>query len=159
MTALGGEISRRPAESTPYQHRDVEWVVNVQSHQRDPTEDDAHVAWARDLFDALTPHATGGAYVDFISHDENRQRVHDAYERLAAIKAERDPENAFHLNQNVRPAVRSSVGVLVDSVAVRPGRDASFGTSFRTVKAIGGDPSRCPSAREAALPPVSLRNA
>ena len=85
-------------------------MVNVQSRWRDGAEDDAHLAWARDLFDALTPYATGGAYVNFISHDEGRQRVHDAfgadaYERLAAVKAEWDPENVFHLNQNVRPAL------------------------------------------------------
>ncbi|WP_409338703.1 FAD-binding oxidoreductase [Halalkalicoccus ordinarius] len=110
MMALGGEISRRPAGSTPYQHRDAEWVVNVQSRWREAAEDDVHIAWARDLFDALTPHATGGTYVNFISHDEGEQRIHDAfgtdaYERLVAVKAEWDPENVFHLNQNVRPAV------------------------------------------------------
>jgi FAD/FMN-containing dehydrogenase len=109
MMALGREISRRPAESTPYQHRDAEWVVNIQSRWREAAEDDAHIAWARELFDSLTPHATGGAYVNFISQDEGEQRVHDAfggdvYDRLATIKAEWDPENVFHLNHNVRPA-------------------------------------------------------
>ncbi len=110
MMALGREITRRPADSTPYQHRDAEWVVNIQSRWRDADEDDSHIAWARELFDALTPQATGGAYVNFISQDESEQRVHDAfgdevYDRLAAVKAEWDPENVFHLNHNIQPAV------------------------------------------------------
>jgi hypothetical protein len=84
-------------------------VVNIQSRWREAAEDDAHIAWARELFDSLTPHATGGAYVNFISQDEGEQRVHDAfggdvYDRLATVKAEWDPENVFHLNHNVRPA-------------------------------------------------------
>jgi FAD/FMN-containing dehydrogenase len=108
MMAMGGEIACRPADATPYQHRDAEWAVNIQSRWRKADEVDEHVSWARDAFDALTPHATGGVYVNFISRDE-RERIHDAfdaatYERLAAVKAEWDPENVFHRNQNIEPA-------------------------------------------------------
>ena len=42
--------------------------------------------------------------------DEGEQRVRDSYrqnyERLAAVKAAYDPENLFHVNQNIRPARR-----------------------------------------------------
>lgn len=75
------------------------WKTHYGSEMSDEAID-AHVAWERDLFDALTPYATGGAYANFISHDEDRQRVHDAvgvdaYDRLAAIKAEWDRRTPF----------------------------------------------------------------
>ena len=48
-----------------------------------------------------------GAYVGFL-RDEGEARVRaaypgGAYERLAAVKAEYDPDNLFRLNQNVAP--------------------------------------------------------
>jgi FAD/FMN-containing dehydrogenase len=40
--------------------------------------------------------------------DEGQERVRatyrDNYNRLAAIKAAYDPDNLFHINQNIRPA-------------------------------------------------------
>ena len=74
---------------------------------RDPAEDGACIGWARGLFDALAPHATGGVYVNFMPGDEAqrvRQGAYGAnYERLARLKARYDPENLFRLNQNIRP--------------------------------------------------------
>jgi hypothetical protein len=109
MLSLGGRIARRPVAETAYPHRGAGWVLNIQSRWREPDEDDRHIAWSRALFDAVTPHATGGAYVNFISGDEGADRLRAAYgdsthRRLAAIKATWDPDNVFHLNQNVLPA-------------------------------------------------------
>ena len=40
--------------------------------------------------------------------EEGEERIRatygDNYERLQAVKAEYDPENVFHVNQNVKPA-------------------------------------------------------
>ena len=57
----------------------------------------------------MTPYSTGGVYVNFISGDEGQDRIRAAYgeemyDRLAGIKAEWDPENVFHLNQNIEPS-------------------------------------------------------
>jgi FAD/FMN-containing dehydrogenase len=109
MMALGREIARRPADSTPYQHRDAEWFVVIQARWREADEDETHIGWARGLFEDLSPHATGGAYLNATSPDEGEVDVHDAlgaetYERLTSIKAKWDSENVFHLNPNVLPA-------------------------------------------------------
>ena len=58
-------------------------------------------------FQATAPYASAGAYVNFMTGDET-DRVATAYgtnyNRLAQIKKQYDPDNVFHLNQNIRPA-------------------------------------------------------
>lgn len=108
MLALGGEISRHPDDSAPYPHRDAPWVVNIQARWREPEDDKRSIEWSRDLFDALMPHAWGGVYVNFIAETDDEERIRAAYgeevyDRLAALKAEWDPQNIFHLNQNIEP--------------------------------------------------------
>ena len=104
---LGGAINRVPVEATAYPHRDVEFVVNVHTRWTSASDDARCIRWARALFDALAPHATGGVYVNFMPEDET-QRVQGAYgpnyPRLTQIKAKYDPGNLFRMNQNIRPA-------------------------------------------------------
>jgi FAD/FMN-containing dehydrogenase len=96
-----------PPDATAYPHRDVEFVVNVHTRWTSPSDDDRCMRWARSLFDALAPHASGGVYVNFMPEDET-QRVQGAYgsnyPRLTRIKAKYDPGNLFRMNQNIRPA-------------------------------------------------------
>jgi len=104
---LGGAINRVPAPATAYPHRELEFVLNVHTRWSDPAQDQECIAWARELFDRMTPHATGGVYVNFMPEDE-AQRVRAGayglnYERLAKLKTKYDPGNLFRLNQNIRP--------------------------------------------------------
>lgn len=104
---LGGAISDRPDDSTAYGHRDANYVFNIHGHWVDPADDERGLAWTRGLFDAVTPEATGTAYVNFMS-DEGADRVRDAYppsvwSRLVEAKRRYDPENVFRLNQNIPP--------------------------------------------------------
>jgi FAD/FMN-containing dehydrogenase len=106
MCQVGGAINRVPAEATAYPHRDVAYVLNIHTRWRDPADDAACVAWARTLFDACKPFATGAVYVNFMPEEE-ADRVPSAYlgnaERLTTIKAKYDPHNLFRVNQNIRP--------------------------------------------------------
>lgn len=101
---LGGQVSRVPSDATAFSRRDVEFIVNVHTRWREPGQDSACIAWARALFDALTPHASGSVYVNFMPDDET-DRVRGAYganyDRLAVIKQRYDPQNMFRLNQNI----------------------------------------------------------
>jgi FAD/FMN-containing dehydrogenase len=104
---LGGAINKVPATATAYPHRDIQYVVNLHTRWGNPADDEKCIAWARGLFDALTPHATGGVYVNFMPEDE-AQRVRSGayganYERLARLKAKYDPDNLFRVNVNIRP--------------------------------------------------------
>jgi FAD/FMN-containing dehydrogenase len=48
-----------------------------------------------------------GRYVNYLDHDESGDPVAAAYgsnyRRLQALKAQYDPSNFFHMNQNIRP--------------------------------------------------------
>jgi FAD/FMN-containing dehydrogenase len=105
---LGGAAGRVPASATAYPHRDATFVMNVHGRWEDPRDDGACTAWARGVFDAMAPFATGGVYVNFMSEDEDRARA--AYganhDRLASLKRRYDPTNLFRVNQNVAPSGR-----------------------------------------------------
>lgn len=103
---LGGAVNRVAADATAYPHRDSDFIMNVHTRWQDPAQDRACVQWARGLFEATKPHATGGVYVNFLDEDE-ADRLPGAYganlARLAAIKAKYDPANLFRVNQNIAP--------------------------------------------------------
>jgi FAD/FMN-containing dehydrogenase len=74
----------------------------------DAADDERGIAWARNLCADLKPWTTGAVYLNFIG-DEGRDRVvagfgEENYRRLAQVKAQYDPDNVFHLNQNIRPS-------------------------------------------------------
>ena len=73
----------------------------------EPGADDEHIAWVRDYHDAIHPHSGyEGGYTNFMAGDD-QERVKanygESYDRLARIKAKRDPHNVFRLNQNIEP--------------------------------------------------------
>jgi FAD/FMN-containing dehydrogenase len=59
----------------------------------------------------VRPHASGGAYVNFIDLDGTSvERVRAAYspedwQRLVALKDRRDPTNLFRFNRNIPPSL------------------------------------------------------
>jgi FAD/FMN-containing dehydrogenase len=104
---LGGAIARVPEDATAFGERGAPWVMNLVTRWPVGEDGDPHVAWARGLYDAVEPHLTGGVYVNFLS-EEGEQRTRDAYgpekyARLVALKDRWDPDNVFHLNQNIAP--------------------------------------------------------
>jgi len=103
---LGGAVSRVPREDTAYTHRDAQFVLNVHGRWADPAKDAECIGWARALFDAATPFATGGAYVNFLTQEEQGRvpaAYGDNYARLVTAKNKYDPTNLFSVNQNIRP--------------------------------------------------------
>jgi FAD/FMN-containing dehydrogenase len=103
----GGAVARQGSE-WPLPHRSASWVVHPLGLWEDPADDERAIAWARATCADFKPYATGGVYLNFIG-DEGADRVvagfgRENYERLAAVKAEFDPENVFRLHHNVRPS-------------------------------------------------------
>jgi FAD/FMN-containing dehydrogenase len=107
---VGGAASRVSADATAFPQRKSHFVMNVHARWRDAGIDQTCIGWARKLFEAMSPHAAGTAYINFMPGDES-ERVETAYgenfERLAQIKRRYDPSNLFRMNQNVKPSDRS----------------------------------------------------
>ncbi|MCP6762682.1 MAG: FAD-binding oxidoreductase [Fischerella sp. CENA71] len=103
---IAGESNRVPADATAYYHRDAKFVLNVHGRWDDVADDEKGIAWAREFFQASAPYASAGAYVNFMTEEEG-DRITAAYgsnyDRLVQIKRRYDPENIFHLNQNIKP--------------------------------------------------------
>ena len=102
---FGGAVSRVDPHATAFGHRSAPYNLVIISRWE---EGDAapHIAWARSLWKAMQPYASGGIYVNYLGSDE-QETVEAAYgddfSRLAALKAKYDPENFFRVNQNVAP--------------------------------------------------------
>ena len=104
---LLGAVNRVSDDETPYSHRDAPFIINIISMWQDTTKNEENIKWARDLWNAVQPFATGGVYVNFLM-TEGADRVMAAYgkkkyERLVALKNKYDPTNFFSLNQNIKP--------------------------------------------------------
>jgi len=103
---VAGAANRVPVDATAYVARDAKFVMNVHARWDDPKQDKACIAWAREFFEVSKPHASGGAYVNFMTAEET-DRVSSAYgvnyQRLARVKKQYDPHNFFHVNQNIKP--------------------------------------------------------
>jgi FAD/FMN-containing dehydrogenase len=87
-------------------------------------------AWARELWQALRPHAgRDTVYVNFDAElDDARVRATYGakYRRLAALKAEWDPDNVFHHNANIPPPGGSGAPVPAPrEAAAQPARPAT----------------------------------
>ena len=103
-----GAASRAAADATPWAYRDAKWTAVFAGVDPDPANADAIRSWTVEYHEALHPYSMGGGYVNFIGTDEGQDRVQATYgpnyARLAEIKAKYDPENVFHVNQNITPA-------------------------------------------------------
>ena len=103
----GGAITATSNDDSAFSHRNalVEFVASTA--WTDAAEDGQRMDAARRFGAALEPYASG-VYVNVLG-DEGERGVRRAYPpdklaRLAALKRRYDPDNVFHLNQNIRPS-------------------------------------------------------
>jgi FAD/FMN-containing dehydrogenase len=104
-----GAVTRLPAGDTAVQHRDASYNAMVASVWMEASENDANVRWTRQSYAALEPYFEDRRYLNYLSEDDLGDAGQAAYgpmfDRLAQVKAMYDPENVFHLNLNVKPAL------------------------------------------------------
>jgi FAD/FMN-containing dehydrogenase len=106
---LGGAVGRVDRDAIAFDHRDARYNLAIIARWTDQAQADENVAWARDVWEATRPFASG-VYVNYLGVGDDADRVRDVYgaakyERLAVVKATYDPTNLFRLNHNIAPAV------------------------------------------------------
>jgi FAD/FMN-containing dehydrogenase len=104
--ALGGAMRREPAGGSAFARRDDPFLLGIEANWDDPDQDEANIAWARDLFRDMEPFSPGGAYLNFAGFGEEgedllRASYGESYARLQEVKAKYDPENFFRSNLNI----------------------------------------------------------
>ena len=107
MYPIDGAVSRVGEDATAFAYRDGGWAGVIVGVDPDPASAPRITQWARDYWEELHPTSAGGAYVNFLMN-EGQDRVAAAYrgnyQRLAELKRRYDPDNVFHINQNIQPA-------------------------------------------------------
>jgi FAD/FMN-containing dehydrogenase len=106
LQAHGGAIAEVPDEATAFSHRDTAFEYIGAARWTDPAEDETRIANARQSATRLDRFASG-VYVNVLG-DEGVAGIRRAYPpeklaRLTALKDAFDPDNVFHLNQNIPP--------------------------------------------------------
>jgi FAD/FMN-containing dehydrogenase len=103
----GGAAGRIGLSQTAFAQRQAEYDIGIMAQWTDARENDVHIAWARDLSDALLPYSSGAYLLNFLSEespDTIRAAFGANYPRLAEVKKKYDPTNFFSINQNIKPA-------------------------------------------------------
>jgi hypothetical protein len=104
---IDGAVARVPADATAFAYRDGGWAGVIVGIDPDPASAGRITSWARDYWQELHPTSAGGAYVNFMM-EEGQERIRASYAgnygRLARVKRRYDPDNFFHVNQNILPA-------------------------------------------------------
>jgi FAD/FMN-containing dehydrogenase len=103
---VDGAVHKIGKDETAWNRRDARWSMVIVGVDPDPGNAERIKTWARDYWEALHPYTLGGSYVNFMM-EEGQDRIKASYGsnygRLAKIKSKYDPDNFFHVNQNIKP--------------------------------------------------------
>ncbi|SDB80597.1 FAD/FMN-containing dehydrogenase [Raineyella antarctica] len=103
---INGACQDVAADATAFGHRDATYAMVIAGMWPDPAQNEANTRWVRDYYAAIAPHSEAGGYVNFASSDDQSKVEANygvSYRRLQEVKRQYDPDNLFHLNQNIKP--------------------------------------------------------
>jgi hypothetical protein len=103
---INGACNRVGADATAFAYRDATFATVIAGMWPDPADNEANIKWVRDYYNATAPHSEEGGYINFMSGDDQgriQANYRSNYARLVDVKRRYDPDNFFHINQNIRP--------------------------------------------------------
>jgi FAD/FMN-containing dehydrogenase len=103
---INGACHRVGANDTAFAYREATYGMVFLAGWTDPAKDADRIKWLRDYYEALSPYCEPGGYINFMQDDDYgriRDNYRQNYDRLVEVKRAYDPDNLFHINQNVAP--------------------------------------------------------
>ena len=107
MEHFHGVATSIRSEDTAFPHRDTGYNLLIASEWLDSADSEPNITWTRETYNMLEIFMRDSSYVNYLGDDETSDRVKSAYgvnyDRLQKLKTHYDPDNVFHLNQNIVP--------------------------------------------------------
>jgi FAD/FMN-containing dehydrogenase len=103
---INGACHRVGPDETAFGHREANFAAVIAGMWPDPAENEANIKWVRDYYAATAPHSEEGGYINFMAEDDQERAPVNygaSYDRLTEVKRNYDPDNLFHMNQNIKP--------------------------------------------------------
>lgn len=103
---INGACQRVGPDETAFGHREANFATVIAGMWPDPADNQANTEWVRGYSDAIAPHSEEGGYTNFMAADDDDRvpaNYGSTYNRLVEVKRNYDPDNLFHMNQNISP--------------------------------------------------------
>ncbi|MEW1808054.1 FAD-binding oxidoreductase [Pseudarthrobacter sp. NPDC080039] len=104
---IDGAVQRVAPDATAFAYRDVNFAPVIAAQWPDAADNPNNIAWVRGYWTALHEYSEPGGYLNFQDADD-QYRIKDTlgsnYARLTEVKTKYDPDNFYHINQNITPA-------------------------------------------------------
>src|SRR3954471_10413307 len=106
MYPINGACHRVGPDETAFAYRDATYGMVFLAGWSDAANDAERIKWLRGYYEALSPYAEPGGYINFMQDDDYdrvQENYRQNYDRLVQVKRTYDPHNLFHINHNVAP--------------------------------------------------------
>ncbi len=109
IQAMKGAYSRVATEATAYGDRSLPYLLEINAIWDNPEDNVNNIAWTRNFWGKMKIHSSsGGVYLNHPGFGEEGEELVKAaygknYQRLVELKNKYDPNNLFHMNQNIVP--------------------------------------------------------
>jgi FAD/FMN-containing dehydrogenase len=103
---INGAVHNVASDDTAFAYRDANFAAVIAGMWPDPAQNKANIKWVRDYYDATAPLSEEGGYINFMAEDDQsriKANYKGNYNRLVQAKKKYDPDNLFHVNQNIKP--------------------------------------------------------
>jgi FAD/FMN-containing dehydrogenase len=106
MYPINGACHRVGPNDTAFAYREAKYGMVFLAAWNDPAKDAERIQWVRDYYQAMAPYSEPGGYINFMQDDDYGKievNYRQNYDRLVQVKRKYDPNNLFHINQNITP--------------------------------------------------------
>lgn len=103
---INGACHRVGPGDTAFAYREATYGMVFLASWNDPSKDAERIGWVRDYYQAMAPYSEPGGYINFMQDDDYgkiQANYRQNYDRLVQVKRKYDPDNLFHINQNIAP--------------------------------------------------------